>query len=87
MLFLQGERDPFAELSLLKSVTAGLGTRATLKLFPEADHSFHVPARTGRKDSDIREELLDAVKKWVEEVLADVPDETVARSVRTPLWG
>lgn len=69
MLFLQGDRDEFAELCLLQSVVGQLGARATLKLFPGADHSFHVPARTGRKDSDIRAEMLDVMKTWIEKVL------------------
>ena len=30
-----------------------LGARATLTLFADADHSFHVPARTGRKDAEV----------------------------------
>ena len=42
-----------------------LGSRATCKLFADADHSFHVPARTGRKDADVRTELLDAMADWV----------------------
>ena len=48
MLFLQGTRDALADLAMLKPVVKGLGKRATLCLFDEADHSFHVPARTGR---------------------------------------
>jgi len=44
---------------------AGLGKRATLSLFDEADHSFHVPARTGRKDPEVRREMLDAFAAWV----------------------
>lgn len=63
MLFLQGTRDDFANLELLNGVCGQLG--ATLKLFQDADHSFHVPARTGRKDSDVRVELLDALADWV----------------------
>jgi len=51
MLFLQGTRDTLADLTMLKPMVAGLGKRATLSLFDEADHSFHVPARTGRKDA------------------------------------
>jgi uncharacterized protein len=70
MLFLQGERDEFAQLSLLNSVIGKLGSRATLKLFPEADHSFHVPARTGLKDADVRAQLFDAIRDWVETVLS-----------------
>jgi hypothetical protein len=46
----------------------GLGARATLKLFPDADHSFHVPARTGRKDADVRAEMLDALARWIDRV-------------------
>ena len=69
MLFLQGTRDDFAKLELLEPLCNELGPRATLKLFPDADHSFHVPARTGRKDSQIRDELLDTVADWVGKVI------------------
>jgi len=65
MLFLQGTRDELANLPLIEALCQQLGARATLKLFPEADHSFHVPARTGRKDSDVRAELLDAMARWI----------------------
>jgi uncharacterized protein len=49
---------------MLKPVIKGLGKRATLCLFDEADHSFHVPARTGRKDAEVRGEMLDAFATW-----------------------
>ena len=65
MLFLQGTRDEFANLPLVAGLCKQLGARATLKLFQDADHSFHVPARTGRKDSDVRAELLDAFVEWI----------------------
>jgi len=68
MLFLQGTRDEFADLQLLRPLIDQLGPRATLKLFNDADHSFHVPARSGRKDSDVRTELLDSVSKWMQNV-------------------
>lgn len=67
MLFLQGTRDEFAQLPLLEPVCRDLGARATLKLFPEADHSFHVPARTGKKDPEVRAELMDATAAWLEQ--------------------
>lgn len=65
MLFLQGTRDELATLDLLQPVVDGLGARATLKLLQDADHSFHVPARTGRKDADVRAEMLDALAAWI----------------------
>jgi predicted alpha/beta-hydrolase family hydrolase len=65
MLFMQGTRDQLADLQLVQTLIGQLGTRATLKLFQDADHSFHVPARTGRKDSEIRAEMSDALADWI----------------------
>ncbi len=65
MLFLQGTRDELAQLDLLRPVVVKLGARATLKLFEEADHGFHVPARTGRKDAEVLAEILDAAAEWM----------------------
>src|SRR5437016_13723359 len=58
MLFLQGTRDEFADLQLLEPLCKKLGSKATLYLFQDANHSFHVPARSGRKDAEVRDELL-----------------------------
>jgi uncharacterized protein len=66
MLFLQGTHDELATLTLLEPLVAQLGPRATLKLLADADHSFHVPARTGRKDPQVRAEALQALCGWVE---------------------
>ena len=57
MLFLQGERDKLADQQLLGRLVERLGARATLRLLQDADHSFHVPARTGRTDAEGRSEL------------------------------
>ena len=67
MLFLQGTRDDLAELALIEQVAGELGQRAELRLFADADHSFHVPARSGRKDEQVRDELLDAMAAWMAE--------------------
>jgi predicted alpha/beta-hydrolase family hydrolase len=71
MLFLQGTRDELATPGLLKPVIDGLGAHATLKTLQDADHSFHVPARTGRKDPDVRAEMLDAFAAWIDSVAPD----------------
>jgi len=65
MLFLQGTRDELADLSLLRPVVVRLGERATLATFEHADHSFHVPARSGRNDAEVMEALLDAMAEWM----------------------
>jgi hypothetical protein len=64
MLFLQGSRDSLAELSLLEPVVKSLKRRATLHVVKDADHSFHVPARSGRNDTEVMNEILDAFGKW-----------------------
>jgi predicted alpha/beta-hydrolase family hydrolase len=69
MLFLQGTRDALARPELLGKLVAQLGERATLVFSQDADHSFHVPARTGRRDPDVLRELLDAFAAWVDSVL------------------
>jgi predicted alpha/beta-hydrolase family hydrolase len=68
MLFLQGTNDALAELDLLRPVVTRLGPRATLRLAEHADHSFHVPAKSGRKDADVLGELLDAAVDWMASV-------------------
>ncbi len=81
MLFLQGTRDEFAQLPLLRRVVDRLRPRATLKLFQEANHSFHVPARTGRKDPEIRELLLDEAANWMARIISEP---AAATSTRPP---
>jgi predicted alpha/beta-hydrolase family hydrolase len=70
MLFLQGSRDNLASLDQLEPLCKKLGRRATLILFADADHSFHVPARTGRKDAQVLGEMIDAFIAWFEGAIA-----------------
>jgi hypothetical protein len=70
MLFMQGTRDELASPRLLQPLVEQLGIRATLKLLEGADHSFHVPARMGRNDSEVRMKMLDALADWIENVSA-----------------
>lgn len=66
MLFIQGTHDELADFTLLRPLVAGLGAHATLHALEDADHSFHVPARSGRKDDDVRTDALDAVCAWLD---------------------
>jgi len=68
MLFLQGTRDALAVLDQIEPLCKALGKYATLKLFADADHSFHVPARTGRKDADVFGGVLDALAAWIDTI-------------------
>jgi uncharacterized protein len=64
MLFLQGTRDELAQLSLITQEVAALGERATLKIFEDADHAFHVRARSGQTDDGVLLELVDMIVAW-----------------------
>jgi predicted alpha/beta-hydrolase family hydrolase len=70
MLFLQGTRDALAELDQLRPVCTKLGSCATLKLFQDADHSFHVPSRSGRTDAQVMSEMMDTLAAWVDGLTA-----------------
>ena len=70
MLFVQGTRDEFAQSAQLAPVIARLGVRASLRLVQGADHSFHVPARSGRTDAEVRTEWLRALAEWIDSLPA-----------------
>jgi predicted alpha/beta-hydrolase family hydrolase len=67
MLFLQGTRDELADLSLLRPITDGLESRATLHTIESADHSFHVLKTSGQTDAEVLRELAETTVKWAEE--------------------
>ena len=65
MLFVQGTRDALAERGLMEEVLARLGARARVVWIEDADHSFHVPARSGRSDAEVRAALLAELATWI----------------------
>jgi predicted alpha/beta-hydrolase family hydrolase len=73
MLFLQGTRDALAFPALVEPLCRDLGKRVTLTWFSDADHSFHVPARSGRKDPQVRAEVLDALTLWLDSAIGANP--------------
>lgn len=66
MLFLQGTRDELAEIQLLEPLLAKLGKSTSSRLIEGADHSFHVPARSGRNDADVLSEVATIVDEWID---------------------
>jgi uncharacterized protein len=64
MLFLQGTSDELADLTLLRPLIHGLDNLATFKALEGADHSFHVPKRSGRTDEQVKTEMIDAFIAW-----------------------
>lgn len=68
MLFLQGTRDQLADSEVIQKVVKRLGVRARVEILPDADHSFHVPARSGRTDSEVLTVMLNAMATWMQKV-------------------
>ena len=68
MLFLQGTRDTLADLALLGPLCEKLGTRATLHIIPEADHSFHVLKKAGKTDVEVMKELAQTTAAWADKL-------------------
>jgi uncharacterized protein len=64
MLFLQGTRDTFADLALLRPVCAKLNPQPTLHMIESADHSFHVLKSSGKTDTEILRELAQTTATW-----------------------
>jgi predicted alpha/beta-hydrolase family hydrolase len=69
LLFLNGTRDKLAQLDLLEPVCQGLGKSATLHLIEGADHGFHVLKRSGRTDEEVMDELADATRSWIDDLV------------------
>jgi uncharacterized protein len=65
MLFVQGTRDALADTGLLRPMVEALQADTTLTLIEDADHSFHVPVRSGRTDAQVLHEALDDVAAWM----------------------
>lgn len=68
MLFLQGSQDKLADPLLITKVVEKIGGK--IHLINQADHSFHVPKRSGRTDDEVINEIGNAVEDWVNITLA-----------------
>lgn len=75
MLFLQGTRDPLGPIDEVREVCDRLGDRASLFSIPDADHSFHVPKRSGTTDDGVLDDLAGAIEGWIRDRENDIPPE------------
>jgi predicted alpha/beta-hydrolase family hydrolase len=66
LLFIQGTRDKLAKYELLEPVVKRLVPLASLHPVAEADHSFHVLARSGRKDGEVMDEVVNTLAAWID---------------------
>ena len=69
MLFLQGTRDALAQPHLIGPAIPP--THATLVMVEQADHSFHVPVRSGLTDALVMTGLLNDTADWIDRILTN----------------
>jgi predicted alpha/beta-hydrolase family hydrolase len=65
VLCINGTRDPFCERQSMDTVLSGLGANWRMHWLDDADHSFHVPKRSGRTGKDVLSEVADEVMTWL----------------------
>lgn len=68
MLFIQGTRDAFCDLELLRPVLATLTAPHELVLIPEGDHSFKAPLRAGRSPAEIMAIIRESLHAFVQRI-------------------
>jgi hypothetical protein len=73
MLFLQGTRDALADSQLLATVLSRLSPLATSHLIDQADHSLHVPVRSGTTDRQVLDDVLDTLVAWAVRICGPRP--------------
>ncbi len=69
MLFLQGTRDVFASLDLLKATVERLGPLAQLTLFEAADHSFKTPRGAASTSRQTEAQVMARLAEWLDGVV------------------
>jgi len=65
MLFLSGTRDTMVTADVREGEVKKLGERGKIHWLEGADHGFHVLKRSGRTDSEVRREAIEALGQWM----------------------
>ena len=64
VLCINGTRDDFCTPSLMENVLTTVGKNWRMHWIEGADHSFHVPKSSGRRDADVMEEIGTVSSAW-----------------------
>ncbi len=63
-LFVQGSRDALGPLAQMRTRLKKI-PNASIHVVPDADHSFRVPQRSAKNQSEIIQELIDTTATWI----------------------
>ncbi len=68
MLFIQGSRDAFGTEDEIKAVVKRLKLPAEVHIVGNGDHSLKVPKSGGVTQSEVYEQAMDKMSRWITEV-------------------
>ena len=68
MLFIEGTRDPFCDLGLLRRVLKPLTVPVALHLIEGGDHAFRVPRALQRTEQEVLREVVEVIAGWAASV-------------------
>jgi predicted alpha/beta-hydrolase family hydrolase len=68
VLCFNGTRDTFCDPALMTQALQKVKTRWTMRWLESADHSFHVPKKSGRTDVDVLAEVATATREWLAQI-------------------
>jgi len=75
MLFVQGARDDFCELDLLRQVLRRVGAPVQLHVVEDANHRLRILRRySKRKSEEVHAEVHGALESWMANILNPRPD-------------
>jgi hypothetical protein len=70
VLCFNGTRDEFCRRDLMADVLSRVTTRWDMHWIEGADHGFHVLRSSGRRDTDVLDEMGDVTGRWIAELSA-----------------
>jgi predicted alpha/beta-hydrolase family hydrolase len=65
VLFVQGTRDPLADVALMTAVVERIGKNASIHVVEDADHLLALPPESARLQAQVYDEVASAVEDFV----------------------
>lgn len=71
MLFVQGSRDAFGTAREIRDLLPRLNRATVLHEIEGGDHSFKVPARGGRSQSAVLDDIYQTIREFIQSLIPD----------------
>jgi predicted alpha/beta-hydrolase family hydrolase len=71
LLFIQGSKDKFCDLSALRKTLLRVGAPYSLYTLEEVDHRYIAPKKSGRPDEEIYQAIAAKLVQWMSKILGN----------------